>query len=119
MPVVIAIVDLHLDAVVNGETLVGRLGRDAYEDAGVAVIVGHLIDHAQGRVADLLARIPEHAAAGLGANLAVLDGKTRPALRVGHGPAVQAFAVEQRFPVIGRRGEAGTKQAEEKSSHAC
>src|SRR5215471_5266830 len=109
MPVVVALVDLYLDAVMDRVALVGRCGGDADKDARVATVVGHFVNHSQGSVRDFLARVPEHAGPWPGANGAVFHREAGPALRAGDSPSVQIFAVEQ-GPPVGRGGTECEKQ---------
>jgi hypothetical protein len=99
MPVVVAIIDLHFDAFIDGIVLVLRLDRNADKDAGIAFVIRHLIDNLDGCVPDLLFGVPQQPLAGGGFEQAVLDresGERSGALIAADCfPAIQVFSVEQ------------------------
>src|SRR5262249_40591154 len=121
--VVIALIDLHLDPLVDRIVLaLGRLG-DADEDAGVGALAIHLVDHANRRVADLLSREPDvvlgrvrvrdqHAVFDLEAGgmigLAFVPREARP--------AVQVLAVEERRG-LGSTAEYGREREARDEGH--
>ncbi len=117
MPVVIAIIDLHLDAFIDGVAFALRLNRDADEDSGVALLVRHLIDDLDGRVADFLLGVPKHPLAGRGFEQTVVHGETL-LVRREKRPALQILAVEK-LPGLGaeRRGHQHRSDQKRFESH--
>src|SRR5271165_663265 len=95
------VIDLHLVAVVHRHPGLARLDGDADEDAGVVVLVHHLVDDAEGAVAHRAGGPVEQAHASVGADESVLDGHAAGANVL---PAIEVLAVEELDPAI-RLGE--------------
>src|SRR5260370_25631018 len=103
MPIVVAVVDLHLDAFVDGIALrFGRL-RNADEHSGVALLVRHFVHHANRRIADFLAGVPQQPLTLAGLHHAIPDDEaTLSGFPSQEYPPIQVLAVETLPGGIGR-----------------
>ena len=68
------IVDLNFVAVVHRHPGLAGLERDTHEDAGIVVVVAHLVDHPNAAIAKFFTAPIEQAHSAMCADEAVLDG---------------------------------------------
>src|SRR4029077_9327388 len=106
-------------AVMHGHPLFPRLDGNANEDAGIAVVIAHLEDHANHAVAELAASPVEQSHAAMRADESVLH---RHATGPDMLPAREILAVEKLFPfprLSGqrKRGQNDCQKKENSATH--